>query len=618
MLAYLATKDQFLKDAPTIEDIVRREVKKKLGHNVGDSEYSSWRNSLGNAMYHALNTPDIPGDAGVAIEYSVNGRAFRIDFMLSGKNAKNEESIFIIELKQWSEVQASELSDHVLTYVGGGLRETTHPSYQAWSYLSHLQMYNEYIYENGVSVQACAYLHNCEDSKVVTSSVYEEKLRQVPVFIKGQSTELRSMISTNIKNGTGTELLERIDAAVIRPSQQLADSVGSMLKGHDEFVLIDDQKTVLEKIIKATNDSLTGQKRVLIITGGPGTGKSVISINALAHLTGQRLNAKYVTPNAAPRAVFESKLNKIFSKADVRNLFSGSGAFIETPSESYDTLIVDEAHRLKMKSGMFRNLGENQAKEIINSAKTSIFFIDEAQKVTWADVGEIEMIEEQGHLAGAKIERLTLSSQFRCSGSDDYMAWLDKTLGINPEAIDYFSPDKFDFRIVDSPNELHRLIKERNLPNNKSRVVAGYCWDWISKDNPSLSDIVIDGFDYRATWNLSSHGSEWIINPKSVEQVGCIHTCQGLEVDYVGVIVGKDLITIDGNLKTDPSARARTDKSISGFKKEFKVDPITAEKKADEIIRNTYRTLMSRGMKGCYVYFVDKNTEDYFRAKLTK
>ena len=89
-------------------------------------------------------------------------------------------------------------------------------------------------------------------------------------------------------------------------------------------------------------------------------------------------------------------------------------------------------------------------------------------------------------------------------------------------------------------------------------------------------------------------------------------------MDYVGVIVGKDLITIDGNLKTDPSARARTDKSISGFKKEFKVDPITAEKKADEIIRNTYRTLMSRGMKGCYVYFVDKNTEDYFRAKLTK
>lgn len=308
MLAYLATKDQYLLDAPTIEDKVKNEVKRKLGHSVGDAEYSSWRNSLGNAMYHAMNTADIPGDAGVAIEYRVNGRAFRIDFMLSGKNAAGKESLVIIELKQWSDIEFSDLSEHVRTYLGGGLRDTPHPSYQAWSYMSHLKMYNEYIYGEGVSVNACAYLHNCEDPTIVNASRYEEKLGEVPVFIKGQGPELRSMISANIKEGTGTALLERIDAAVIRPSQQLADAVGSMLKGHEEFVLLDEQKTVLEKIVKATNDSLTGQKRVIVINGGPGTGKSVISINALARLTGQRLNARYVTPNAAPRAVFESKL----------------------------------------------------------------------------------------------------------------------------------------------------------------------------------------------------------------------------------------------------------------------------------------------------------------------
>ena len=137
------------------------------------------------------------------------------------------------------------------------------------------------------------------------------------------------MIRANIKEGTGTGLLERIDSAVIRPSQQLADAVGSMLNGHEEFVLLDEQKTVLEKIVKAANDSLTGQKRVIVINGGPGTGKSVISINALARLTGQRLNARYVTPNAAPRAVFEAKLKKIFGKADIRSLFSGSGSFTD-------------------------------------------------------------------------------------------------------------------------------------------------------------------------------------------------------------------------------------------------------------------------------------------------
>lgn len=618
MLAYLATKDQFLLDAPIIEDKVRAEVKRKLGHNVGDAEYSSWRNSLGNAMYHAMNTDEIPGEAGVAIEYRVNGRAFRIDFMLSGKNHTGKESLVIIELKQWTDIEFSDLAEHVRTYVGGGIKDKPHPSYQAWSYLSHLKMYNEYIYETEVEVKACAYLHNCDDPSVVNASRYEEKINEVPVFIKGQGPELRSLISSNIKEGTGTSLLERIDSAVIRPSQQLADAVGSMLKGHEEFVLLDEQKTVLEKIVKATNDSLTGQKRVIIINGGPGTGKSVISINALARLTGQRLNARYVTPNAAPRAVFESKLKKIFAKADLRSLFSGSGSFTETSAESFDTLIVDEAHRLKMKSGMFKNLGENQVKEIIKSAHTAVFFIDEAQKVTWSDVGEISMIEEQAGLAGALIERLELTSQFRCGGSDDYMAWLDETLGVHAETANYFSLDKFDFQIFDSPVELHKTIKEKNKINNKSRVVAGYCWDWVSQKKPELSDITIDEFGFKATWNLTSDGGEWIISPKSVEEVGCIHTCQGLEVDYIGVIIGRDLIAIDGILKTDPSARAKTDKSLAGYKKELKEDPISAEVKADEIIRNTYRTLLSRGMKGCYVYFVDPATAEYFKKLLPR
>ncbi len=618
MLAYLATKDQFLLDAPTIEDKVKNEVKRKLGHSVGASEYASWRNSLGNAMYHAMNTSDIPGDAGVAIEYRVNGRAFRIDFMLSGKNSAGRESLVIVELKQWTDIKFSDLAEHVRTFVGGGLRDTPHPSYQAWSYLSHLKMYNEYIYDAEVTVNACAYLHNCEDSTVVFSSRYEEKLKEVPVYIKGQNDQMRSMIKANISVGTGTDLLERIDAAAIRPSQQLADSVGSMLKGHEEFVLLDEQKTVLEKIVNASNESLAGQKRVLIINGGPGTGKSVISINALARLTSQRLNVKYVTPNAAPRAVFEAKLKKLFGKADIRSLFSGSGSFTETENSSFDTLIVDEAHRLKMKSGMFKNLGENQVKEIISTAKTSVFFIDEAQKVTWSDVGEISMIEEQAKLAGALVERLELTSQFRCSGSDDYMAWLDETLGLGAGSAHYFSPEKFDFQIFDNPLEMHNKIKEKNKFNNKSRVVAGYCWDWISQKRPDLKDITIDEFGYKATWNLTSDGSEWIISPKSVEEVGCIHTCQGLEVDYVGVIIGRDLVAIDGVLKTDPSARARTDASLKGYKKELKEDPISAELKADELIRNTYRTLMSRGMKGCYVYFVDEATADYFKGKLPK
>lgn len=393
----------------------------------------------------------------------------------------------------------------------------------------------------------------------------------------------------------------------------MADAVGAMLDGKEEFVLLDEQKTVLEKIVQASKESKVGEKRVLIVNGGPGTGKSVISINALTRLTGARQNARYVTPNAAPRAVYESKLKRFMTGDAFKHLFSGFGAFTRSEKDEFDTLIVDESHRLKMKSGMFRNMGENQAMEIIRSARTSVFFIDEAQKVTWADVGEIAMIEEHARLEGAEVEHLELQSQFRCGGSDDYMAWLDNTLGIRPMEEHYFSPGRFDFKIFDNPVEMHNQIKKKNKGNNKSRLVAGYCWDWISKNDSRLFDISLPDFGFKAKWNLTSDGSDWIIQPNSVEEVGCIRTCQGLEVDYIGVIVGPDLRLVDGRLVTDPSARAKTDKSLSGFKKESKTDPVGAGLKADEIIRNTYRTLMSRGMRGCYVYFTDPVTAQYFK-----
>ena len=615
MLAYLASKEQFLKDAPTIEDIVKVAVKKNLNISVAQPEYNAWRNSLGNAMSHAMNDPGIPDDAVVAVEYRLNGRKFRIDFIIAGFNRAGKESVLIIELKQWTEVNFSELEDHVKTFVGGGLRDERHPSYQAWSYASHLQQFNEYVYTNALEISACAYLHNCEAPAVVNDVRYADKLAKAPVFIKGQLSDLQSLIKAKISQGTGIEMLRRVDASAIRPSKQLADAVGSMLKGNEEFVLLDEQKTVLEKIVNASTKGMVDKKQVLIIKGGPGTGKSVISINALSRLSGLRMNARYITPNAAPRAVFESKLQETIDGVGLQDLFSGSGSYAGIKKDSFDVLIVDEAHRLKLR-GQWTKGGVNQIQEIIQAARTSVFFIDEAQKVTWKDIGEISAIEEFAVEAGAEIEHLELTSQFRCGGSDDYMVWLDNALGVRIETDSYFSPGKFDFKIVDSPTELHELVKEKNKINNKSRVVAGYCWEWVSRKDKNKSDIKFPEFSFEADWNLTAHGSKWIIHEESVKEVGCIHTCQGLELDYVGVIIGPDLVVSKGELTTDPAARAKSDKSLNGYKKALDIDPISAAEKADEIIRNTYRTLMTRGMKGCYVYFTDEATADYFKRLL--
>jgi DUF2075 family protein len=616
MLAYLATKSEFLRDAPIIEDKVRDAVLSKFNIQVGTPEYLSWRNSLGNAMSNILNSSNIPDDVAIAIEYRLEGRKLRLDFVIGGMDSEERESLVIVELKQWTEIQFSDLDEHVKTILGGGLVVTQHPSYQAWSYLSHLQHYNTYVYESDVQVFACAYLHNCKSNEVIRDSRYENAIRRAPIFLHGEHGDLRTFIEDRIKFGLGTELLNRVDAAQIRPSKQLADAIGQMLNGHDEFVLLDEQKTAFETILRNARQVKSGGKKVLIVKGGPGTGKSVISINALARLTGERMNVQYVTANAAPRDVFKAKLRKLIKGDLIRNLFSGSGSFTSSVEDAFDVLIVDEAHRLKMKSGMFKNLGENQAKEIIQSAKFSIFFIDEAQKVTWSDVGEISRIKAYAAEFGADVEILELTSQFRCNGADDYMAWLDSALGVQTETESYFTGTSFDFRIFDTPLELHEAIRERNSVNGKSRVVAGYCWDWVSKKSKSKFDIEFLEFGYKAKWNLEEYGNEWIINPKSVEEVGCIHTCQGLEVEYVGVIIGNDLVVRNGELVTDPSARAGTDKSLAGFKKERAENAALAELKADELIRNTYRTLMTRGMKGCFVYFTDPETKDYFQKKL--
>jgi len=427
MLAYLANKAQFLDDAHVIEDLVRDAVREGLGIGVSQNEYVSWRNSLGNGMSHIIASPEIPDDAGIAIEYQINKMKNRIDFIVSGKNSEGKDSIVIVELKQWTDVDYSELAEHVNTFVGQKKRDVVHPSYQARSYASLLEMYNEYVYETPVKVTSCAYLHNCPELTVVNDSRYEEALRNTPVFIKGQKNEIVRLISDSIKSGDGVELLRKIDSSPTRPSLQLSEAVSKMLQGKEAFVLIDEQKTVLETIVKAANDGIEGSKQVIIVRGGPGTGKSVVAINALSRLMGLRLIARYVTPNAAPRAVFEVNLKGSFKGGEIRELFSGSGNFTGIEENDFDLLIVDEAHRLKLRT-QYSKGGDNQIREIINASKTSVFFIDEAQKVTWKDIGEVSQIEEFANLMNANVQHLELKSQFRCNGSDGYITWMDKSL----------------------------------------------------------------------------------------------------------------------------------------------------------------------------------------------
>ena len=353
---------------------------------------------------------------------------------------------------------------------------------------------------------------------------------------------------------------------------------------------------------------------VVIIEGGPGTGKSVVALNLLSDMLVAGRTGKYVSKNAAPRRVYEAKLAGQMAATRYRSLFVGSGGFVEPPLVSNDFLVIDEAHRLNEKSGLYGNLGDHQVKEIIASSNCAIFFVDEDQHVTFKDIGTKAVIRAFAEQRGAVLEEYELSSQFRCAGSDGYLAWLDDALDIRPTVNKTLSAAEFDFRVFDSPEALHAAIEGKNA-NNRARVVAGYCWPWRSKTNASAIDIEI-GAAYRRRWNLDTDGSLWIIAPESIEQVGCIHTCQGPEVDYVGVIIGPDLVVEEGTLRTVPAARAKQDQSIKGYKSMLTSDPDRAHELGDLIIKNTYRTLMTRGMKGCYVYCADRSLAERLKAGL--
>lgn len=622
MLIYNGLKSDFMADTENdvLETKLYDTIKQKMNRSTGLSELNSWRNSL-KEMYITLNDSAIPSDAGVAIEYNIPQTSKRVDFLISGYDDNNKGNVIIIELKQWEQLQAIEGHEAIVeTYTGGANRRVVHPSYQAWSYAALIKDYNQYVQDEDVELHPCAYLHNYprKDNDPLDAKQYEDVLSDAPAFTYGQRDALRNFIKKNIKTGDGEDTLVKIEHGKIKPSKQLQDSICGMLKGNKEFIMLDEQKVVYETILNlSTKCQKDNKKRTIIVEGGPGTGKTVVAINLLAELTKRDQFAQYVSKNSAPRIVYGYKLKGSMKRNSVDNLFKGSGCYTDAPLNSIGTILADEAHRLNEKSGMFQNLGENQIKEIIHASRCSVFFIDESQRVTTSDIGSVEEIEKWAKMEHSEVFRMELISQFRCNGSDGYLAWIDDVLQIRDTANYDLEGIDYDIRICDSPMEMEHIILEKNSIRNRARILAGYCWNWPkeTRNDVNYHDIKIG--DYGISWNLDG-GDAFAINPDSVHEAGCIHTSQGLEFDYVGVIIGDDMRYENGEIITDYSKRAKTDQSMKGIKGIAKNNPQEANRLADEIIKNTYRTLMTRGMKGCYVYCTDSKLSEYLKERLNK
>lgn len=654
-ILYQESQSQF------IRDVERNLVSQKMRHaaelagiHSAENEIASWENNAPHVS--RLLTQCGAKDSYVTFEFLVPFSRKRIDCMIYGKGDDNSENVIHIELKQWSnktvglaesegnftaDESTSRQHDDVIfnveAFTGHANRIVAHPSQQVKGYQGYLSNFIEVFSNHEVTLTGLAYCYNYtknDESKptYLFDKKYSTLLSQFPTYAKDQFDELTNKMTILLRNGSGLSIFNKVMQSNIRPSKKLLNEVSTMIESGDisAFSLIEDQivarNIIIDKIREMRANSSRNKKNIIIVNGGPGTGKTVIALHILAELAklsnnGYGLNVHYATKS---KPLLEGVRAQLTPRS--RMLFSNVTSFVPSSSDedSVDVLLVDEAHRIQKNANSQYTKAENrtdlsQIDTIIRAAKITVFFIDDRQAIRGVEIGSASMIREAAERWNASVEECELKSQFRCNGSDNYLNWLEQVL-YNKQVTSHFDTEDFDLRIMDSPQKMYEsLVEQNNVPGQTARLMAGFCWPWSTNvvNGDLVKDVKIGTFampwethdkvDRKSLSVSYPRWYEWAYKPEGINQVGCIYTSQGYEFDYAGVIIGPDL-------KYDPvEDKIITDKSACK-------DPVLrrtqreATMTFDDYVRNIYRVLMSRGMKGCYLYVCDDNLRTYLKG----
>ena len=650
---YQAPQSQF------ISEVERNLVSQKMRHTAeqagihsAENEIASWEN---NAPHVArLLTQCGAKDSYVTFEFLVPFSRKRIDCMIYGTGEDDSENVIHIELKQWSNKtvgiadsdgnftaddtanrQPDDVVFNVEAFTGHANRIVAHPSQQVKGYQGYLSNFIEVFSNHEVSLTGLAYCYNYAKNaspSYLYDSKYSTLLSQYPTYAKDQFDELTEKLTGLLKKGAGLSIFNKVIQSPVRPSKKLLNEVKTMVENGDTstFALIDDQIVARNMILDKIRPYIKNgefQKSVIIVNGGPGTGKTVIALHILAELAkqtnnGQGLNVQYATKSASLLGGVKSKV-----RPATRILFQNITSYYPavTDENAVDVLLIDEAHRIEKTTNTRYTKAENKTDlpmvdTIIRASKVSVFFIDDKQAIRGREIGSSKMIREAAARWKAKVEECTLTSQFRCNGSDNYMDWMEQVL-YNRPVTSKFKLSDFNLQILDSPQEMYdRLVEQDNVPGQTARIMAGFCWKWsdtLDENGDLIKDVEIG--DFKMPWETHRNFTrtprgyvkwyEWAYKPEGIKQVGCIYTAQGFEFDYAGVIIGPDLIYNTEMHKIETVKSATRDPMLRNA-------PNEATMTYDDYVRNIYRVLMSRGMKGCFLYICDENLRNYMKQLL--
>lgn len=593
---------------------------------VSESEIRSWRNSL-TALAGVVQSAGLD-DAGTGVELKLPMTDRRIDAFFVGRNGEGKPNVVLVELKQWDSAGPSSLPDVVV--VGG--QERLHPSAQVAAYAESLRGAHSAFTEDGFELQPCAYLHNMlpADANSLRGIAYEGSTSVAPFFVSGEEGPLAEVLARRVGRGDGMALLPQVVRGRYSPSLKLLDALKRSLNASPMWTLLDEQRLAFN-IVRglAARAASSGERHVLIVSGGPGTGKSLIAAHLMIALKQEHgFNAAHATGSKA----FTTNLRALVSSG-------GSAVFryfndfreAKTPEGSVDVLLCDEAHRIRKSSNdrwtpKALQSQLSQVEELIRAARVSVFFLDQRQNVRPDEIGSIDSIRAAAQRMNVPVREIALDAQFRCNGCRSYIEWVDRLMSASPvPAGGWLGAGDYDLRTFDRPADMEAALKAEIARGATGRMVAGFCWPWSdpNEDGSLVHDVVVD--EWSRPWNEKARdmwknaGSAppparhpytlWATQPDRVREVGCIYSAQGFEFDYCAVILGNDLVWRDG-IGWVASRDASKDSAIS--RRKMSADELRA------MLQHTYRVLLTRGMKGTFVYSTDWETREMLGRLLSR
>lgn len=601
--------------ASLIESMMERMLS-ATGHGASPGEQRSWGRSL------PVLAQDL-ADAGlgrveVLVEHHLPLTSKRVDAVLAGRHPRTGQASYVlVELKQWSAAELFEGDPSLVVIDAYGDRPVLHPLEQVRGYCEYLVDFVPALADGGASVQGVAYLHNATEFSIAAlrGRAESEQSRLFTGERRGEFLEfLRDHLDADVD---GAPYADQLLTAKVAPSRQLLEVAAQEIRQREQFVLLAEQQLAYRTVLHAVAHARRAdRKSVVVVTGGPGSGKSVIALSLLGELARQGRTVVHATGSRS----FTQTLRKVAGAGSTRTqkLFKYFNQFMAAEQNGLEVLILDEAHRIRETSvdrytkAQFRT-GRPQIDELIAAARVPVFLLDQHQVVRPGELGTVEEITAYAARLGLPVHLVSLDDQFRCGGSEAYVLWVNRLLGLAPGGPTAWEPEPdFAVQVADSPQEVEAVLGARRRQELGARIAAGYCWPWSDPVDGALVPDVRIG-EWSRPWNLRGDravggappAALWATDPAGFGQVGCVYTAQGFEYDWSGVIFGPDLVW-----RADRWVAVRSANKDPDFRSVAKVPA----EEFDRLVRHVYKVLLTRGMQGTVIYSTDEETRRFLHT----